>query len=76
MALRWLERKPDWLKRDRSDDSSFKKERGGDYGILFIPLRCPKCKSKRIKCYSSRPPIRYHYCKDCGCNFKSIEKDY
>ena len=78
MALRWLERKPNWLKRDTKDDASLKsqKEAKFDYGVLFIPLRCPRCASKKVKCYGSHPPVRYHYCKRCGYNFKSVEKDY
>ena len=44
------------------------------YGVSYIPLRCPKCNSKKVRCYSSHPPIRYHVCKNCGQNFKSIEE--
>jgi len=59
-----------------------KKKRGGrlpknveDYGVTFVSLRCPRCKSKKIKCYSSHPPIRYHRCKKCKVRFKSIEEN-
>jgi len=43
-------------------------------GVTYIPLRCPRCNSKKIKCYSSQLPVRYHKCKKCGHKFKSIEE--
>lgn len=76
---KWLERKSNWLKSN-SHDNNFKEKTAGrpendseDYGVRFIPLRCPKCKSKDVRCYSSHPPIRYHICRKCGYNFKSVE---
>lgn len=45
------------------------------YGIIYIPIRCPKCNSKDVKCTRSMPPIRYHKCKTCGYNFKSRESE-
>jgi len=80
---RWLERKPNWLKNaDRNDSAEPQRNLGGrpqndskDYGVRFIPLKCPKCKSKDIKCYSSHPPVRYHICQKCGHNFKSVEAE-
>jgi len=78
---KWLERKNNWLKNDNYD-SGFKEKTTGrppndseDYGVRFIPLRCPKCKSKDVRCYSSHPPIRYHVCRKCGKNFKSVEAE-
>ena len=78
---RWIERKTNWLKNDNYD-SGFKEKTAGrpendneDYGVRFIPLRCPKCKSKDVRCYSSHPPVRYHVCRKCGKNFKSVEAE-
>ena len=45
------------------------------YGVIYHPLRCPKCKSKNIKTHTSEPPIRYHKCRDCGYNFRSREAE-
>ncbi len=78
---RWLERRENWLRNENNlGGINFRKKGAGrpqdtsnDYAVRFIPLRCPRCKSKNIKCYASRLPIRYHICQKCGHNFKSIE---
>jgi len=78
---KWLERKPNWLKDLNSAEQNIQREKpfgrpsndSGDYGVHFIPLKCPKCRSKNVRCYSSHPPIRYHICNKCGHNFKSLE---
>jgi len=76
MDERWLERKTNWLKNYNYNDE---KQAGRppndskDYSVKFIPLRCPKCKSKDVLCYKTDIPIRYHTCKSCGWKFKSIE---
>jgi DNA-directed RNA polymerase subunit M/transcription elongation factor TFIIS len=80
---RWLERKENWLKNEnwRSDGNIKPKNagrpanEGSDYAVKFIPLKCPKCGSKKIRWYVSNPPVRYHRCKACGYNFKSIEEE-
>jgi len=75
MGGRWLNRHENWL-----DKKSVERRPVGrpvndseDYGVRYIPLKCPKCRSKDVRCYSSSPPIRYHACRDCGYNFKSVE---
>jgi len=78
MGGRWLNRQKDWLKEWQSDEETVRSAgrppiSNEDYGVKFYPLRCPKCSSKDVKCYSSHPPIRYHYCRKCGHNFKSVE---
>ena len=80
---RWLERKENWLKNGnwQSDINSKAKNAGrpandgDDYAVKYIPLKCPKCGSKKIRSYASHPPVRYHRCKECGHNFKSIEDE-
>jgi transposase-like protein len=72
--LRWLDRKPNWL--NKNNGSSSRDDINSQYGVVFIPLRCPKCRSKKVKCYGSHVPVRYHVCKACGYNFKSIEQDF
>jgi len=42
--------------------------------IIYSPIKCPYCKSKNAKVYSTKFPIRYHTCKNCGANFKSVEE--
>jgi ribosomal protein S27E len=42
--------------------------------VYYKKVRCPKCGSDDCPVYSSEPPIRYHKCKICGYNFKSIEQ--
>ncbi len=41
--------------------------------VVYRPIKCPQCGSKKVKCHTSKPPIRYHKCKACGYNFRSIE---
>ncbi|MFA5156446.1 MAG: hypothetical protein WC532_03505 [Candidatus Omnitrophota bacterium] len=80
---RWLERRPNWLNNEyNSENIALNKKgagrpenTGSDYAVKFIPLRCPRCGSKKIRWYVSNPPVRYHRCKMCGHNFKSIEEE-
>jgi len=80
---RWLERKENWLKNENHSGNINHKRKGAgrpgntddDYAVRFIPLRCPRCGSKKIRWYASHPPVRYHRCKECGHNFKSIEQE-
>ena len=76
MGGRWLNRHDNWLKKEKTQEQ--KDQAPVDdcaYGVTFIPLRCPKCKSKDVRCYVSRPPVRYHICRECGKKFKSIERE-
>jgi len=72
----WLDRVP---KRTRAPQpvppEEPKSAEPDPYGVVYTPLRCPKCQSKNVKTYMSRPPTRYHKCLDCSWNFKSTEKD-
>lgn len=40
---------------------------------IYLPVRCPDCDSPRTHVTSSRAPLRYHECDDCGQSFKSYE---
>lgn len=44
-----------------------------EYGVIYVLPKCPKCKSKNVKCNSTRPGKRYYKCRDCGINFKAVE---
>jgi predicted Zn-ribbon and HTH transcriptional regulator len=76
----FIQRRDDWLGPGRRRPVTPKPEDGAatDYdqcaAVLFVPVRCPRCKSDNLKCYGNKLPIRYHDCKDCGCRFKSVEK--
>ena len=78
---KWLERKENWLKNENWQGGNNNKAKSAgrpsndsdDYAVRYIPLKCPKCGSKKIRSYASHPPVRYHRCKECGHNFKSIE---
>ena len=78
---KWIEKKKDWLgdrrhKRDGLDKQGEQEKNPemSDYGVIFVPLRCPRCGSKKVKCHTSKPPIRYHICRECMYRFKSIEE--
>lgn len=49
-----------------------------DFGVIYKPLRCSRCQSKKVHCYRTINQdtfiVRYHTCQICGKNFKSIEE--
>lgn len=49
------------------------RKREGD-AVIYHVLRCPKCKSPKIRVYRTMLPVRYHKCHECGHRFKSVEK--
>lgn len=73
MGGRWLKRYDSWLKEEIPVKKIAPVD-AGEYSVQYIPLRCPQCKSKDVFCYATRPPIRYHKCKQCGISFKSVER--
>ena len=42
--------------------------------VLWQPVKCPECGGSNCPVHTTRKPIRYHKCTDCGCLFKSIER--
>jgi len=70
----WIGKKTNWLKT-KPQKSNHSSHEESNYGVPFIPLRCPKCSSKDVKCYSTHLPVRYHTCRACGNNFKSVEQN-
>ena len=76
MGGRWLKRHKNWLREEEVQPTRGEQlVEPEDYGIPFYPLKCPGCGSKNNRCYSTHLPIRYHVCRDCGKNFKSVEQD-
>ena len=43
--------------------------------IVRLILKCPQCKSIKLKCYGAARPVLYYRCNDCGWKFKVIEVD-
>lgn len=41
---------------------------------VWQPLHCPACDSSRTYVRSTRTPLRYHVCADCGHSFKSYQR--
>lgn len=41
--------------------------------VYYHKVRCPKCGSENVTVETTRKPIRYHKCQDCGHTFKSVE---
>ena len=42
--------------------------------IIYKKLRCPECGSDKVPIHTTKKPIRYHKCGNCGHNFKSVEQ--
>jgi len=81
----WIKREDNWLHRPprakstvdpESQPKKDQEKKEGEpqrYGVIYYPLRCPRCHSVEVKTYNSSPPVRYHKCKKCDFNFKSRE---
>ena len=78
----WIGNTDNWLDDSPRQKKNVKKKQIDDIdealkkqpGVPYFVLKCPKCRSDKIRCYCSTPPIRYHKCNDCGYNFKSVEQ--
>ena len=75
MGGRWLNRHKNWLREETPSTRGEQLVDNEDYGVPYHPLKCPACGSKNNHCYSTHLPVRYHACRDCGKNFKSVEVD-
>ncbi len=84
--MSWLGEDKDWfppaqrkvspVKTQEDKKKLNQAEPENEYAVSYVSIRCPnkKCQSKDIKCYTSTPPIRYHFCRACGLRFKSVEQ--
>lgn len=78
----FLRRQEGWLKDYTKPNSSSPEEvqpnQQGSVQVI-IKIRCPKCKSERVKQYGKDRSgnVLYYRCKESGCleSFKVIEKD-
>jgi len=80
MASSWLEKKNGWLGTNRKPQKANIKPKKPITdsiisGVIYVPTRCPYCDSKDTKIHTTRGKLRYHRCKKCKRNFKSIEKE-
>ncbi len=58
--------------RESSADAA---DRDDDYpGVPYVPARCPRCKGNDAPVQHTSGRTRYHLCRRCGLNFKSVEK--
>lgn len=42
--------------------------------VTFHVIRCPHCGGEKTRVTKTMRPVRYHRCRGCGQNFKSVEK--
>jgi hypothetical protein len=45
--------------------------------IISVPIKCPYCKSRKVRCYGADKPVLYYRCWEIKCRkkFKVIEKE-
>lgn len=42
--------------------------------VEYPKLKCPRCSSKNVVITRTDKPNRYHKCRQCGFNFRSVEE--
>lgn len=65
-----------WWERNLAahvEQEAIPKRQPGD-AVIYVPVRCPECRSTEVRVTSTRRPIRQHKCKQCGATFKSVEQ--
>jgi uncharacterized Zn finger protein len=50
------------------------KEGPAEKAVLYQPVQCPSCRSTDVPVQRTVGSVRYHHCRACGQNFKSVEK--
>ena len=72
----WIEKMIDFLppRPQRPVAPASQKSKGSEI-VEYHPLKCRKCKSRRVHCYGADRPILYYKCLDCEHKFKVVEKD-
>jgi len=78
---KWINAKG-WLKGYVSEKSSLdinndvlNKETETKATVVRLILRCPRCRSLKLKCYGADRPVLYYKCNECGWKFKVLEVD-
>jgi hypothetical protein len=67
-----------WLNgyaKERSTALEKPKHSDGEWAITHVPIKCPKCGSRKSKCYGKDGPVKYCKCMEptCKIKFKAIE---
>jgi hypothetical protein len=73
----YLEPSKNWLGRSSPKPKPEPVKRHYEFNVdcvIYIPLRCPVCRSIEVKFVSKDDRLRYHVCV-CGHRFKSIEQE-
>jgi len=72
----------EWIKKQGWLDGYVKPAKKNDNEVkeksnvmVHIPLRCPACRSRKVRCYGADKPILYYKCVDCENKFKVLEKE-
>lgn len=75
----WVAGKQGWLKGHVKEKpkASVQTEKPKDdvFSVTYVPVKCPKCRSKNCRCYGKDGPVKYYKCRNpvCGIKFKAFE---
>ncbi len=58
----------------RSQEPAESTAESGEIAVPYVRMRCPLCKSPKLRVTSTRGPIRWHRCGECEHKFKSFER--
>jgi len=76
---RWIEKRSNWgnghVPKKKNIKIPVDDKSNSVRGVVFYPIRCPMCDSKNVKCYSTRPKLRYYRCRECTHKFKAVEAE-
>jgi hypothetical protein len=59
----------------KEKEETEKTEDRKELAVVWNPVRCPDCNSSHAPVYRTMGRVRYHKCRDCLRNFKSVEKE-
>ena len=71
-------KRPEGSPHDENRDQGIKGTRDQEGGVVYRPVRCPKCQSTdapvtKTEKEDGKPTIRRHKCRNCDWAFKSVE---
>jgi len=69
----WLDGYIDPIKR--KEETLQEPTHGQGNVTVHVPLKCPGCRSRKVRCYGADRPVLYYKCTDCMLKFKVIEKE-
>ena len=76
MTNGWVGKKKNWLRKKRRNAAA-DPEPEPEYGTVYHVVKCPRCGSRRVKCYRTVETTRYYRCleTDCEFRFKAVPAD-